>query len=127
MRRNIHPDKKTKGETMNKHYCKEHQQKIMASGGGTYCRFHKQELCRHIEPHCYQCGKKIDEVEKKLIINIEWKLLERIAEFYGFPSAVFLMQKKDFPKVKRDEILSRKAEALDKIKEIMEEEYDMYQ
>jgi len=29
-------------------------------------------------------------------VLIEWKLLEKIAEYYEFPSAVFLMDKKRF-------------------------------
>ena len=39
--------------------CENCKTKISASPGGTYCRFHKQELCRTIKPHCYSCGKQL--------------------------------------------------------------------
>lgn len=38
------------------HYCKKCKKPVMASGGGTYCRFHQQELCHVLEPHCHSCG-----------------------------------------------------------------------
>jgi len=43
------------------HYCKDCKKPIMASAGGTYCRFHKKELCDVIKPHCYSCGKDITQ------------------------------------------------------------------
>lgn len=43
---------------------------------------------------------------KKLKIEIEWKLLEKIARYYNFPSAVFLGNTRMFarkpPKIKED-------------------------
>lgn len=60
---------------------------------------------------------------KKLKIEIEWKLLERIAEYYEFPSAVFLGNVKVFPKAKtRNESWRKKAELFDKIRELCEEQ-----
>lgn len=57
---------------------------------------------------------------KKLKVEIEWKLLERIAKYYEFPVAVFLGNMKAFPKGKtRNEVLKKKAELYDKIKEII--------
>ena len=41
-------------------YCEIHKGNIKASGGGTYCRFHQQELCRHINPHCSICGRSVE-------------------------------------------------------------------
>jgi hypothetical protein len=39
-------------------------------------------------------------------ITLEWEHLERIAEYYEFPSAVFFTNPKDFPKNKtRNEAL----------------------
>jgi len=57
---------------------------------------------------------------KKLKVEIEWKLLERIAEFYEFPSAVFLGNMKIFPKCKtRNKLFKKKAELYDKIKDLI--------
>ena len=59
---------------------------------------------------------------KKLKVEIEWKLLERIAEYYQFPSAVFLGNLDIFkhaPKT-RDEVFRKKVELFDKIKELTE-------
>ena len=39
--------------------------KCVASGGGTYCRFHQQELCRYIKPHCKICGKILEKGEQE--------------------------------------------------------------
>jgi len=62
---------------------------------------------------------------KKTKVEIEWKLLERIAEFYEFPTAVFLGNLKIFPKSKtRNESFRKKAQLYDKIKEIIEDEQD---
>ena len=61
--------------------------------------------------------------EKPLKVEIEWQLLERIAEYYQFPVAVFCGNRgmfKEQPKT-RDETFKRKLEAFDKIKEIIEE------
>ncbi|MBI4029318.1 MAG: hypothetical protein HY376_03050 [Candidatus Blackburnbacteria bacterium] len=60
----------------------------------------------------------------KLKIEIETKLLQRIAAFYEFPFAVFFMQSKDFPSDKtkpRRKAMHEKVEAFNKIKEIVEE------
>jgi len=59
--------------------------------------------------------------EKGFKINVEWKLLERIAQFYKFPSAVFLGNMKMFKYKTRNQALRRKAELYDKIKEIIDE------
>ncbi|MEK6878544.1 MAG: hypothetical protein AABY22_03000 [Nanoarchaeota archaeon] len=56
-------------------------------------------------------------------VEIEWKLLERIAEYYKFPIAVFLGNLdvfKNSPKT-RDEVLRKKVELFDKIKELIDE------
>ena len=59
---------------------------------------------------------------KDLEVKIKWKLLERIAEYYEFPVAVFLHDIKNFPKqATRNGELKRKAELFDKIKELVEE------
>jgi hypothetical protein len=56
-------------------------------------------------------------------ITLEWEHLERIAEYYEFPSAVFFTNPKDFPKNKtRNEALIKKAELFDTIKEITDYE-----
>lgn len=62
------------------------------------------------------------KTENKVEINV--KLLEKIAEYYEFPLAVFFMQPKDFPKGRRVEHLWKKCTAYDKIVEIVEEERD---
>lgn len=62
-------------------------------------------------------------IKKPLKIEIEWEYLQRIAEFYKFPSAVFLVDKKNFPKSKaitRDKSLIKKADLYEKIKELVE-------
>ena len=60
--------------------------------------------------------------KKKLKIEVEWKLLERIAEFYQFPTTVFLGNLKVFPKRKtREDSFRKKAELFDKIKEGIED------
>lgn len=61
--------------------------------------------------------------EKILTIKIRYELLERIAEFYKFPTVVFFSDLKHFPKGEtRNERWRKKAEKFDKIREIMEEE-----
>lgn len=63
------------------------------------------------------------KMAKKLKVEIEWKLLERIAEYYKFPSAVFLGNLDVFkhaPKT-RDKVFRKKVELFDKIKELTEE------
>lgn len=35
----------------------------VASGGGSYCFYHKQELCIAVKKHCYMCGKILREVK----------------------------------------------------------------
>lgn len=59
-------------------------------------------------------------VEKKFKVEIEWKLLERIAEYYEFPVAVFLGNNKMFKDKTRSKALRREAELYNKIKEIVE-------
>ena len=61
--------------------------------------------------------------KKPLRVTIEWQLLERIAEFYEFPCAIFLGNMdcfKDLPKT-REESLIKNSHKFDKIKEIVEE------
>lgn len=58
---------------------------------------------------------------KPLNIEIEWKFLERIAEYYQFPSAVFLGDSHMFKYKTRDDALKKKAEFFDKVKELFEE------
>ena len=43
---------------MNRYFCEEHDPKgkVQASAGGSWCFFHKQELCKTITPHCKICG-----------------------------------------------------------------------
>jgi hypothetical protein len=53
--------------------------------------------------------------------KIPIKHLQRIAEFYEFPMAVFFAPTMIFKEKTRDNALSRKAEAFDKIREIVEE------
>ena len=51
-------------------------------------------------------------------IEISLKKLKRIAEYYGFPLAVFFLE--DLPEqTTRDQEIRKKAEAFDKIKEIV--------
>ena len=54
-------------------------------------------------------------------LEVELKLLQSVASYYQFPMAVFFMQPKDFPKGTRNAALSRKADAYDRIKDIVEE------
>ena len=58
--------------------------------------------------------------KKKLKVEIEWKLLERIAKFYQFPSVVFFGNKKVFKHKTRNQVLRKKAELYDKIKSIID-------
>ncbi len=50
-------------------------------------------------------------------IEISLKKLKRIAEYYEFPLAVFFLE--DLPEQTRDQEIRKKAEAFDKIKEIV--------
>jgi hypothetical protein len=56
---------------------------------------------------------------KPLKVEIEWKHLQRIAEYYQFPSAVFLSDLKLFTHKTRHESLKQKAELFDKIKDLV--------
>ena len=59
--------------------------------------------------------------KKQLKVTIEWKLLERIAEYYGFPVTVFLHSLMNFPKQKtRDAEIREKAEKYDRIKDVVD-------
>ena len=63
--------------------------------------------------------------ENPVEVTIKWSLLERIAEYYEFPSAVFLLKDRSaFPENvrTRKENIMWKAERYDRIKEITEEE-----
>ncbi len=57
---------------------------------------------------------------KRLKVEIEWKLLERIAEYYQFPSAVFLGNKKMFRHKTRNQAFKKKVELYDKIKAVID-------
>ena len=61
-------------------------------------------------------------MKKEETIEISIKKLEIIAKYYEFPMAAFFMNIKDLKKLKgtRNDSLFKKAEALDKIKEIVE-------
>ena len=52
-------------------------------------------------------------------VEIELKLLNRIAEYYEFPLAVFLGNLKIFKHKTRNQALRRKADLFDKIKELI--------
>ncbi|MBM4137821.1 MAG: hypothetical protein FJ241_13490 [Nitrospira sp.] len=56
-------------------------------------------------------------------VSIEWRLLQRIAEYYQFPSAVFLMPFKNFPKEKtrEDGVLNNANEFREKLNALFEE------
>lgn len=79
---------------------------------------------------CKKCLKMrknanaIKKKEKPLEVTLKWKLLERIAEYYEFPTAVFLSDINNFdslPKT-RNETFRQKAEKFDKIKDIFEDD-----
>ena len=57
-----------------------------------------------------------------MIIKIEWELLERIADYYQFPVAIFLADIKVFKNKTRNEALQQKAELYDKIEAIIKEQ-----
>ena len=81
-----------------------------------------KQLKTEIRQKMLEVKKK--EIKKILKIKIEWRLLERIAEFYEFPVGVFLSNFdnfREFPKT-RKESLQKKAEMFDKIKEIIEDD-----
>jgi len=58
---------------------------------------------------------------RKQTVEIEIDLLRRIAEYYEFPLAVFFSDKSIFKHKTRSETLRKKAEAFDKIAEIVED------
>jgi hypothetical protein len=58
--------------------------------------------------------------EPKIVI-CDLKLLERIAEYYEFPLAVFFGNERCFPEKTRNEAWRKKAEKYDKIKDIVED------
>ena len=59
-----------------------------------------------------------------MIIKIEWELLERIADYYQFPVAIFLTDIKVFKNKTRNEALQQKAELYDKIEAIIKEQLE---
>lgn len=59
-------------------------------------------------------------MNKKQMVEVEAKQLQRIAKYYQFPSAVFWGDSKLFRHKTRDESLRKKAELFDRIKEIVE-------
>jgi len=58
----------------------------------------------------------------QLKVELEWSFLQRIAEYYEFPSAVFLGNKKVFRTKTRSQALKKKAQLFDKIKELVEQD-----
>ena len=52
---------------------------------------------------------------KNFKVEIDWKLLKRIAEFYEFPVAVFLGNKKMFKGKTRGDYFRKKLERIKKI------------
>jgi hypothetical protein len=61
---------------------------------------------------------------KPVTVNLEWKLLEKIASYYKFPVAVFLLTQGNFDKTlerapTRDEAVIKQAEAYREIVEIV--------
>lgn len=64
---------------------------------------------------------KIPTSEPLKKLEVEMKLLERIAEYYEFPLAVFFGNVKMFGDRTRNVALRKKAGIYDKIKELMEE------
>ena len=58
--------------------------------------------------------------QKKFKVEIEWELLDRIAEFYEFPKSVFFGNKKMFKHKTKYKVLKKKAELFDKIKQLLE-------
>lgn len=60
--------------------------------------------------------------DKQFKCEFDWNFLQRVADYYEFPVAVFFSPEKAFPeKQTRIGNLGKKAECLDKIKEIIEE------
>lgn len=65
---------------------------------------------------------KKKENKKKIKLEIDLDRLEKIANYYGFPLAMFWAPKKIFKKGKtREQVLLRISEAFDKIRDIVEE------
>jgi hypothetical protein len=79
---------------------------------------------------CVKCKVKVKErvnrnliksCKKPLKVMMELPFLERIAEFYGFPFAVFFSDINNLSKFKtRNDAFRNKIEAFDKIKEIID-------
>jgi hypothetical protein len=68
-------------------YCRKHmsyKDLKKASGGGTYCDYHKKELCRVVKPHCKICGADLcpecysDDLNRVVGVP-EWKHQSLIA------------------------------------------------
>ena len=61
--------------------------------------------------------------QKSVKVTLDWKYLQRIAEYYEFPSAIFLGPEACLDKQPktRNISLEKKAEAFDMIKDIVEE------
>ena len=55
------------------------------------------------------------KMAKNFKVEIDWKLLERIAEFYEFPVVVFLGNKKMFKSKTRENYFRKKLEKIKKI------------
>ena len=83
-------------------------------------------LSRTYEPSkCPFCKGKMEKVPepKELIIEIEMKHLDRIANFYEFPVAVFFGNAKLFgTKTTLRESLQKDHEMIEKIREIINDE-----
>lgn len=56
-------------------------------------------------------------------VTLKFSFLQKIAEYYEFPTAVFLSDSDDFPRGKRSDVLNKKVEILDKIKDLVDEVY----
>lgn len=69
--------------------------------------------------------KEVKYHQNLKMLEIDVKFLERIAEYYEFPVAVFFSPTtlKDKPKT-RNKVWQKKAEKYDKIIEIIKENYD---
>ena len=81
-----------------------------------------KQLKKKIKQKMFEVKKK--EIKKILKVKIEWRLLERIAEYYEFPTAVFLSDFDNFADLPttRNKSLQKKVEKFNKIKEIVEDD-----
>jgi len=64
--------------------------------------------------------------EKPLTVTIRWSCLERIAEYYEFPSAVFLLGEdnwKEHPRTRNQELHLKSQEFKKKLDDLVEEYY----